>query len=78
MATNTVSAVLSERTIDIAFENHGSIVLIRGLSQAGQAWLDGNVGNDETQYFGKVIAAEPRCCSAIILCAQRDVLEVIS
>lgn len=51
---------------DIAFENHGSIILIHGLSDAGKAWLDENVGNDETQYFGSAIAAEPRYCGAIL------------
>jgi hypothetical protein len=56
----------SERTSDIAFENHGSIVLIRGLSEVGQAWLDENVGDDETQYFGNAIAAEPRYVEPIM------------
>jgi hypothetical protein len=76
MAINIVPAVPPERTIDIAFENHGSIVLIRGWSGAGQAWLDENVGNDETQDFGNAIAAEPRYCSAIILGAQHEGLAV--
>ena len=76
MTTDLIPAIPPERTIDIAFENHGSIVLIRGLSEAGQAWLDDNVGNDEAKYFGNAIAAEPRYCSAIILCAQREGLAV--
>lgn len=66
MATNPLPSVPSERTCDIAFENHGSIVLIRGLSEAGQAWLDKNVGDDETQYFGSAIAAEPRYVESIM------------
>jgi hypothetical protein len=53
------------RKCDLQFENHGSIVLIRGLSDAGQSWLDGNVGDNETQYFGGAICAEPRYCPAI-------------
>lgn len=77
MTTNIIATV-PERTIDIAFENHGSIVLIRGLSEAGHVWLDENIGNDETQYFGNAIAPEPRYCSAIILGAQRDGLAVIA
>ena len=67
-----------EPTIDIAFESHGSIVLIRGLSEIGQAWLDENVGDAETQYFGNAIAAEPRYCSAIILGARNAGLAVQS
>jgi hypothetical protein len=62
--------------MDIAFENHGSIVLIRGLSDAGQAWLDENVGDDETQYFGNAIAAEPRYVEAVMHGAQADGLVV--
>jgi hypothetical protein len=53
------------RPVDIQFESHGSIVLIRGLSEAGQNWLDENVGDDETQHFGNAIATEPRYCPAI-------------
>jgi hypothetical protein len=50
---------------DIKFANHGSIFLIRGISAAGQAWLDENVGNDETLFFGDAIVAEPRYVVAI-------------
>jgi len=50
---------------DIQFEDHGSIVLICGLSDAGQIWLHENVGDDETQSFGNAIAAEPRYVEAI-------------
>jgi hypothetical protein len=76
MATNPVPCVPSKQIRDIAFENHGSIVLIRALSEAGQAWLDENVGDDETQYFGNAIAAEPRFCSAIMNGAERDGLVI--
>ena len=78
MATKAIPAVLSEPTSDIAFENHGSIVLIRGVSVAGRAWLDENVGDEETQYFGNAIAAEPRYCLAIMLGAQREGLAVLA
>jgi hypothetical protein len=60
-----VLAALPPPKFDLIFENHGSIVLIRGVSPAGQAWLDENVGNDETQYFGNAIVAEPRYCLPI-------------
>ncbi|MBZ5662384.1 MAG: hypothetical protein LAO08_18435 [Acidobacteriia bacterium] len=76
MATNSIPAVPSERTSDITFENHGSIVLIRGLSAAGQTWLDENVGDDETQYFGGAIAAEPRYVEAIAQGAIENGLEI--
>ena len=67
----------SAAEIDIQFEFHGSIILIRGLSEAGQAWLDENVGNEQTQYLGTPIAAEPRYCPAIFQGAQRDGLRVV-
>lgn len=47
-------------TVDISFENHFSIFLIRPLSKQGQQWLDENVGNEETQYLGNAVACEPR------------------
>ena len=62
--------------IDIQFESHGSIVLIRGVSEAGRAWLDENVGDDETPRLGNAIVAEPRYCLAIVLGAQREGLAV--
>jgi hypothetical protein len=66
MAINPLPSVASEQTSDIAFENHGSIVLIRSLSEAGQTWLDENVGDDETQYFGNAITAEPLYVEALM------------
>jgi hypothetical protein len=64
------------RPVDIQFESHGSIVLIHGLSEAGQNWLDENVGGDETQHFGNAIAAEPRYCRAIYQGAVESGLKV--
>jgi len=62
--------------MDITFENHGSIVLIRGLSEAGQAWLDENVGDENTLTFGDAIVCEPRYVEAIFSGAQLDGLAV--
>jgi len=76
MAILPIPAVPSERNSDIAFENHGSIVLIRGASPAGQEWLDANVGDDETQYFGNAIAAEPRYVEGIAQGAIEAGLEI--
>lgn len=59
------TAAAANPSVDIRFESHGSIVLIRGLSELGQAWLDENVGDTDTQYFGNAICAEPRYCAAI-------------
>jgi hypothetical protein len=47
-------------SVDLVFENHFSLYLIRPLSQAGQDWLDENVGDENTQTFGGAIVCEPR------------------
>ena len=58
--TEFILACLPEPPADIQFENHGSIFLIRGVSDAGQVWLDENVGNAATRYWGKAVVCEPR------------------
>ena len=52
-------------SVDLIFENHFSIFLIRPVSDAGQAWLDENVGDENTQVFGNAIVCEPRYAPAI-------------
>ena len=55
----------SSPTIDLLFENHGSLFLIRPVSQPGQLWLDENVGDENTLTFGGAIVCEPRYVEAI-------------
>ena len=50
---------------DLCFENHGSLFLIRPLSESGQQWLDENLGDDNTLTFGGAIVCEPRYVEAI-------------
>jgi hypothetical protein len=66
MAAKKSTITHGPRRFDVQFENHGSIVLIRAVSDAGQTWLDENVGDNETQHFGGAIAAEPRYCGTIL------------
>jgi hypothetical protein len=68
--------IIPSEEIDVLFESHGSIVLIRGISEAGQSWLDENVGDDETQHFGNSICAEPRYCAPIFSAARNAGLVV--
>ncbi len=49
--------------VDLEFENHLSIFLIRPVSSAGQTFLDENVGDDNTLTFGKAVVCEPRLVS---------------
>jgi hypothetical protein len=49
-------------TRDFVFENHGSVFLIRPISESG---LDENVGDENTLTFGGAIVCEPRYVEAI-------------
>lgn len=60
--------------VDLLFENYGSIFLIRGVSEFGQAWLDENIGNEETQYFAGAVVCEPRYVPDIAIGAVKDAL----
>jgi hypothetical protein len=52
--------------IDLLFENHFSLFLIRPCSETGQRWLDDNVGNADTLTFGNAVVCEPRYVEAIL------------
>lgn len=61
--------------IDARIENHGSIVLVRPLTAAADAWLDDNVG-DGAQTFGGAIVVEPRYLYELVAGMQADGLVV--
>jgi len=61
---------------DIRVENHGSVVLLRPLSDAGKEWLEANVINEETQRWGEAVVAEPRYVANVVEGMQADGLEV--
>ncbi len=56
----------SSPTLDLIFENHFSLFLIRPVSPAGQTWLDENVGDENTLTFGGAVVCEPRYVEAIV------------
>jgi hypothetical protein len=56
----------SSPQLDLVFENHGSLFLIRPLSESGQHWLDENVGDESTLTFGGAVVCEPRYVEPII------------
>jgi hypothetical protein len=68
----------SSPTKDLLFENHGSLFLIRPVSQSGQLWLDENVGDENTLTFGGAIVCEPRYVEAIYFGAKQAGLAVQS
>jgi len=53
-------------SVDLAFENHFSLYLIRPLSVAGKIWLDENVGDSETLTFGGAVVCEGRFVEDIL------------
>ncbi len=55
----------SSPTLDLVFENHFSLFLIRPLSENGKQWLDENVGDENTLTFGGAVVCEPRYVEAI-------------
>jgi hypothetical protein len=72
------SSPQSALSVDLLFENHFSLFLIRPVSPAGQTWLDENVGDENTLMFGGAVVCEPRFVEAIFLGAQAAGLEVQS
>jgi len=51
--------------LDLIFENHLSLFLIRPVSSTGQSWLDENVGDEDTLAFGGAVVCEGRYVEAI-------------
>jgi hypothetical protein len=62
--------------LDLVFENHLSIFLIRPVSFTGQSWLDENVGDEDTLTFGNAVVCEPRYVESILQGAIDAGLEV--
>ena len=60
---------------DVKIENHGSLVLLRPLTEAASDWLDENISED-AQHFGAAVVVEPRYVEAIVEGMQNDGLEV--
>lgn len=50
---------------DAELENHGSIFLLRPVSEHGRDWIRDNIG-DEAQYFGRAVVIEPRYVESIV------------
>ena len=61
---------------DVRIENHGSIILLRPLTNGGKSWLDENITGDEVQYMGNAVVCEPRYVENIVAGMIADDLEV--
>ena len=62
------------REIDLSFEDHGSIVLLRPLTEFGQAWTDEHL--EGAMQFQGAVCCEPRYLDAIVDGAVNDGLTV--
>ena len=60
------SSPQSAPILDLVFENHFSLFLIRPVSPNGKQWLDENVGDENTLIFGGAVVCEPRYVEAIM------------
>jgi hypothetical protein len=68
---------LRKKYDDIRFEGHGSVALIRPLTERGTEWLDENIGEVEPwAMIGDAIACETRYVEPIIEGAVADRLGV--
>ena len=62
--------------IDIEVTNHGSVVMLRPLTPAAEAWVSDNLELESWQWFGGAAAIEPRYADAILEGMADDGLEV--
>jgi len=46
--------------IDVTVENHGTIVMVRPVSEAAQTWVKENVQLQGWQWLGGAFAVKPR------------------
>ena len=65
----------SSPTVDFLCENHGSVFLLRPLSQPAQSWIEENLPSD-AQWFGNGVVVEHRYIWAILEGIQNDGLAV--
>jgi hypothetical protein len=62
--------------LDLLVEPHGSVTLIRVLTEEGQAWVDENVAVEGWAWVGDAFACEPRMVGAVARGAVEDGLRV--
>lgn len=62
-------------TPDVQIENHGTIFLVRPLTEAAFEWVADHVSG-ESQWFGNALAVEHRYVAALTQGMMDDGLEV--
>jgi hypothetical protein len=58
--------------MDIQVEDHGSIALLRPLTDAGETWLQNNCHSEPWQWWAGALAVEPRYLEAIAIGIAED------
>jgi hypothetical protein len=61
--------------VDLMVEDHGSIMLVRPISDDGRAWLN-ETAPEDAQFFGGAMVVEPRYIEGVIDAAQSAGMEV--
>lgn len=56
--------------MDIEVQNHGSIVSLTPLTDAGRDWIDENVASEDWQWMGGSLNIEPRYAGELLYGAQ--------
>ena len=59
------AAAEPQAQVDVYVENHGSIFLVRPVSNSACDWLTENV-QDDAQYFGSALVCEHRYISDLV------------
>lgn len=69
---------MASRTVieDLVVENHGSLFLLRPMSDAAEEWLNEHLDPDNSQWFAGALVVEPRYIGDIVDGAVADGLEV--
>lgn len=52
--------------IDVLIEKHGTIVLVRPLTDAAKEWVTDNVPLESWQWMGDAFACEPRLVENLV------------
>ncbi len=58
--------------LDVQVENHGTVVLFRPLTPAGESWLRENCQAEKWSWFGGAMACEPRFVVAVAQGLKND------
>lgn len=61
--------------MDAFVENHGTVALVRPVSDLARGWIEDNVG-DDAQFFGGALAVEPRYVEELVEGMLADGLDV--